>query len=95
MCRIHAVADATLGHEHWVRRLRFEALDHGDVLLADAAWGRAFPEPGVALEALGREFAVEELHRELREHRPLSGVTSTAGQQGLENPGRSSQCPHR
>merc|ERR1719436_600281 len=76
---VHAVAHTTLRHKHGVLHLRLEALHtHLDVLLADGAWRRALPEAGIALEALGREVAVEELHDELSSNCALWRVAASA-----------------
>mmetsp|Transcript_30790 Transcript_30790/g.96804 ORF Transcript_30790/g.96804 Transcript_30790/m.96804 type:complete len:223 (+) Transcript_30790:124-792(+) len=76
---VDAVADAALAHEHGVLHLLHQALDaNGDVLLADGAGRRALPEPGVALEALRRELAVEELHDQLRDNSALRRVATAA-----------------
>merc|ERR1719429_723315 len=76
---VHAVADAALGHEHRGLELLLEAGHaHRDVLLADGARGRALPEPGVALEALLGELAVEKLHYQLGRDGALGRVAPGA-----------------
>eukprot|EP00415_Alexandrium_ostenfeldii_P003241 UN3241 len=62
---VDAVANTALADKHRVRHLGLEALHADlDVLLADAARGRALPQSRVALEALRGELAVEELDDE-------------------------------
>eukprot|EP00438_Fugacium_kawagutii_P019546 Skav235679 [mRNA] locus=scaffold358:1243207:1247076:+ [translate_table: standard] len=79
---IHAVANATLGHEHWVGHLLLQLGNaHSDVLLADVSWRRSLPKSGVALEALRSEVTVEELHDQLGEHGALWWVAASTGQQ--------------
>merc|ERR1719507_598721 len=79
---INTVADTSLGHEHGVRHLRLEPLNaNDDVLLADVARGWALPEARVALEALGCELTVEELHDELSDHGALRWVPAAASQE--------------
>merc|ERR1719254_494036 len=63
----------------FVTHLLLQAGDaHCDVLLADGAGGWALPEARVALEALRRELAVEELDDELRHHVALCRIAAAA-----------------
>ena len=56
---------------------------HSNVLLPDVAGGWALPQAGVALEALGRELTMEELHNQLGEHGALGRVAAGSRQQRL------------
>ena len=87
---VDAVADASLGHEHGVLHLCDQALhSHGNVLLANVARGWALPQAGVALEALRRKLAVEELPgldaRQLRTNNLLGNFFMTQMIHGSTN----------